>query len=398
MNILVINAGSSSLKYQLFDMDNGSVPARGLLERIGLDGRVKHKAEGHADYEAEISLPDHASAVRELLGLLTHAEHGVLENVADISAVGHRVVHGGEHFSSSALVTRDVETAIESVAPLAPLHNPPNLVGISACREVMGDIPQVAVFDTAFHQTIPEHAFLYALPYEYYTDNQVRRYGFHGTSHRYVSERAAKLLDRPLSSLKIVTCHLGNGSSLAAVDGGRSVDTTMGMTPLEGVPMGTRSGNIDPAIIEYICSARGMTVEEVITVLNKKSGMLGISGVSSDFRDLYTAAAGDGENSRRSMLALDIFAYNVRKQIGALAAAMGGIDALVFTAGVGENNPDMRAAICGGLGFLGLALDGAKNAAARGESDISADGARAGVLVIPTNEEYVIAMDTRDLI
>ena len=396
MNILVVNAGSSSLKYQLFDMENDTVPARGLFERIGIDGRVKHKAEGHADYVADIPLPDHAAAVRALLDLLTDKEHGALKSVSDITAVGHRVVHGGEKFSSSALVTGDVLAAIESVVPLAPLHNPPNLVGISACREVLGEsIPHVAVFDTAFHQSMPKRAFLYAVPYEYYTENQVRRYGFHGTSHRYVSGRAAQMLGKPVSELKIVTCHLGNGSSIAAVDGGRSADTSMGMTPLEGVPMGTRSGSIDPAIIAYLCSARGMTVDQVTDALNKKSGMLGVSGVSPDFRDLYAAAA-DGND--RAQLALDMFAYSVRKQTGALAAAMGGIDVLVFTAGVGENNSTMRASVCEGLEFMGVSVDGEKNRAARGEADISAAGARVRVLVVPTDEELVIARDTRDLI
>lgn len=394
MNILVINAGSSSLKYQLFDMKDQSVMAKGLCERIGIGGHVKHSGKG-AVYEADIVLNDHADAVKTVIELLTGAKYGVISNMSEIGAVGHRVVHGGEKFSASALITDEVLAAIEACVPLAPLHNPPNLVGIRACTAVMGDVPQVAVFDTAFHQTMPQKAYVYALHYEYYTENQVRRYGFHGTSHYFVANRAAEMLGKPIEQLKIVTCHLGNGSSLTAVDGGRSVDSTMGLTPLEGVPMGTRSGCIDPAIVEYLCSQRGMTVKEVTDMLNKKSGMLGVSGVSSDFRDLHTAA---DQGNARAKLALDIFAYSVKKNIGALASGMGGIDALVFTAGVGENNAVMRGMITEGLEFLGIEVDTDKNLTMRGENDISAKGSKVKTLVIPTNEELVIAMDTQRLI
>lgn len=394
MNILVINAGSSSLKYQLFNMKDQSVMAKGLCERIGIDGHVKHSGNG-AEYEADIALNDHGAAVKTVIELLTSAEHGVIKHMNEINAVGHRVVHGGENFSASALITDKVLAAIEACVPLAPLHNPPNLVGIRACADVMGGVPQVAVFDTAFHQTMPQKAYVYALPYEYYTENQVRRYGFHGTSHYFVARRAAEMLGKLPEDLKIVTCHLGNGSSLAAIDGGRSVDSTMGLTPLEGVPMGTRCGNIDPAIVEYLCNQRNMSVKEVTDVLNKKSGMLGVSGVSSDFRDLHAAA---DQGNARATLALDIFAYGVKKNIGALASGMGGIDVLVFTAGVGENNAEMRGMVTDGLEFLGIKIDAEKNLPRCGEKDISAQGARVKTLVIPTNEELVIAMDTLRLI
>ncbi len=394
MNILVINAGSSSLKYQLFDMDSQTVLAKGLFERIGIDGKVKHTPGTRPLYEASVALPDHAAAIRTLIELLVSKEHGVIASMSEISAVGHRVVHGGEAFAASVRITDAVLNAIEDVVPLAPLHNPPNLVGIRACTAVMGDVPQVAVFDTAFHQTMPKESYLYALPYEYYTENKVRRYGFHGTSHRYVSERAAAMLGKPIESLKIITCHLGNGSSLTAIDGGRSVDTTMGMTPLEGVPMGTRSGLIDPAIIEYLCGARNMTVKEVTDVLNKRSGMLGVSGVSSDFRDLHEAADSGNE---RAKVALDIFAQSVRKSIGGLAAVMGGVDVIVFTAGVGENNCPMRIMICEKLAYMGVAIDAEKNKQRGVEINIAKEGALP-VLVIPTNEELVIAHDTLSLV
>ncbi|GHV36614.1 acetate kinase [Clostridia bacterium] len=378
MNILVINAGSSSLKYQLFNMDDQSVTAKGLFERIGIGGP-----------------PDHSAAVQSLIERLTDPKDGVIKTISEISAVGHRVLHGGEKFSASVLVTEAVIAAVEEVVPLGPLHNPANLVGIRACQKIMGaNVPQVAVFDTAFHQTMPAKAFMYAVPYEYYTENHVRRYGFHGTSHRFVSARAAAFLGKKPEELRIVTCHLGNGSSLAAVAYGKCVDTTMGLTPLEGVPMGTRSGSIDPAIIEYICNSRGLTVTEVTSALNKKSGVLGLSGVSSDFRDLHGAADGGNE---RAALALDHFTYNVRKRVAEMAAAMGGVDALAFTAGVGENDGRTREAVCGGLEFIGLSLDRDKNAAHRGEGDVSAPGSKARVLVIPTNEELVIALDTYQL-
>ncbi|MCL2080832.1 MAG: acetate kinase [Oscillospiraceae bacterium] len=393
MNILVINAGSSSLKYQLFDMKDRSVMAKGLCERIGIDGHIRYSGRDKV-YDRDVALADHAAAVKALIELLTDAEYGVIRDMGEIGAVGHRVAHAGEEFSESTLITDKVLEVIEACVPLAPLHNPANLVGIRACAAVMGGVPQVAVFDTAFHQTMPAKAFIYAIPYEYYTEDRVRRYGFHGTSHRFVADRAAEMLNRPIGELKIVTCHLGNGSSLCAIDGGRSFDTTMGLTPLEGVPMGTRSGSIDPAIIDYLCSRRGMTVKEITDILNKKSGVLGISGVSSDFRDLGAAAR---EGNRRAELALGIFAHNVKKTIGALAAGMGGIDALVFTAGVGENNDVIRSMIIEGLEFLGIEADAEKNTPMCGERDISAPGARVKTLVIPTNEELVIALDTQRL-
>lgn len=387
MRILVINAGSSSLKYQLFDMTRGAVMAKGICERIGIDGRVKHIAETKDAYEAGTPMENHADAIRAVVGLLTSPETGVITNMGEIDAIGHRVVHGGELFSASVMITPSVINAIEECVPLAPLHNPPNLVGIRACEEVMPDVPQVAVFDTAFHQTMPKMAYLYAIPYEYYKRLKVRRYGFHGTSHRFVSNRAAELLGR--DDLKIVTCHMGNGSSVAAVKNGISVDTSMGFTPLEGVPMGTRSGSIDPAIIEYLMIRESLSAAQVLEILNKKSGMLGVSGVSSDFRDLLASA------NPRAEYALDLFTYSVKKTVGAFAAAMDGCDALVFTAGVGENNPSIRKRISEGLGFMGLVLDDAKNEAARGECVISADSSPSKIMVIPTNEELVIADDTR---
>ncbi len=388
MRILVINAGSSSLKYQLFDMTQSGVLAKGICERIGIDGRVKHKGKG--EYTADIPMQNHADAIRAVVGLLTSPETGVINDMGEIDAIGHRVVHGGELFSASVLITPPVISAIEECVPLAPLHNPPNLVGIRACEEVMPGVPQVAVFDTAFHQTMPKMAYLYAIPYEYYKRLKVRRYGFHGTSHRYVSRRASELLGR--DDLKTVTCHMGNGSSVAAVKNGISVDTSMGFTPLEGVPMGTRSGNIDPAIIEYLMNRENLTSAQVLDILNKKSGMLGVSGVSSDFRDLLASA------NPRAEYALDLFTYSVKKTVGAFAAAMDGCDALVFTAGVGENNPSIRKRISEGLDFMGLVLDDEKNQAARGECVISADGSPSKILVIPTDEELVIADDTREIV
>ncbi|MDR1736682.1 MAG: acetate kinase [Oscillospiraceae bacterium] len=389
MKILVINAGSSSLKYQLFDMENETVLAKGLCERIGLDGRVKQSVPGRPDFEAERAMADHSDAIQAVTLLLTSPETGVIKSMDEISAVGHRVVHGGEMFNSSVLIDDSVIAAIEECVPLAPLHNPPNLVGIDACRQRLGDVPQVAVFDTAFHQTMPEKAFMYALPYEYYENFKIRRYGFHGTSHLYVSRKAAELLGRPIEKLKIITCHMGNGTSIAAVKNGKSVDTSMGFTPLEGVPMGTRSGSIDPAIIEFLSARCGMDIGEITTVMNRKSGVLGISGVSSDFRDLHAAA--DGGN-RRAQLALDMFAYAIIKTIGGYAAAMGGCDALVFTAGIGENNARMRQWVAGDLGYMGLNLDSARNAV-RGETFISTADSPGKIMVIPTDEELVIARD-----
>ncbi|MBR6740321.1 MAG: acetate kinase, partial [Clostridia bacterium] len=336
MLILVINAGSSSLKYQLFDMDSKNVLAKGLCERIGISGgRNIHKVGGK-EIETVIDMKTHADAIRILTDKLTDKEYGVVSSMKDIDAVGHRVLHGGQKFSGSVLVTPSVEAAIEECIPLGPLHNPANLLGIRACREVMGeDVPQVAVFDTAFHQTMPPYAFMYAIPYEYYRKYSIRRYGFHGTSHRYVSARAAELLGKKPEDIRVITCHLGNGSSLAAVEGGKCVDTSMGLTPLDGVPMGTRSGAIDPAILGFLGDNEGMSASELVTMLNKKSGVLGISEISSDFRDL-TAAASEG--NEQAALALKMFTYSVKKYIGSYAAAMGGTDVIVFTGGIGENN------------------------------------------------------------
>jgi acetate kinase len=395
MRILVINAGSSSLKYQLFDMTKHTVMAKGNCDRIGLDGHIKHVAEGHEIYEKNEPMENHAEAVRVVIGLLSDDDKGVIKNMDEIGAIGHRVVHGGEAFNASVLITDEVIAAIEDCVPLAPLHNPPNLIGIRACAEVMPHVPQVAVFDTAFHQTMPQKAYLYAIPYDCYERLKIRRYGFHGTSHRYVAKRAAELLGRPPEDLRIITCHMGNGSSLAAVDRGVSVDTSMGFTPLEGVPMGTRSGSIDPAIIQYLMVKDNLAVTQVTSMLNKKSGVLGISGISSDFRDLLKAAQSGDD---RSQAALDIFAYNVKKTIGGYAAAMGGCDALVFTAGIGENHVVVRQMVGEGLGYMGLALDYEKNQNLKGEGVISADGSPNKIMVVPTNEELVIAMDTMELI
>ena len=346
MKILVINAGSSSLKYQLLDPDTQEVLAKGLCERIGIDGHLKHTPTGKDVFDADVDMPDHEVAIKEVLNIMMHNHYGVINSMDEIDAVGHRVVHGGEEFTKSVLIDRKVLKGIRDCVPLAPLHNPANLIGIEACEDVMPGKPMVAVFDTAFHQTMPPKAYIYAVPYRWYTENKVRRYGFHGTSHQYVCQRAAAMLGRPLEELRIVTCHLGNGASTCSVKFGKSIDTSMGFTPQDGLPMGTRSGAIDAAITEYIADQRGYSGKRVENVLNKESGMLGVSGVSSDFRDLEVAAA---EGNERAQLALDIFAYKVTKRIGSAAAAMGGVDAVVFTAGVGENSASMRAKIMEGL-------------------------------------------------
>ena len=396
MKILVINAGSSSLKYQLMDPDSREVLAKGLCERIGIDGRLTHKIPSKdAKYEFEIPMPTHAEAIQSVLDALLSSEHGVIKSASEIDAVGHRVVHGGEKFASSVLIDDQVMAAIEECIPLAPLHNPANITGIRACEKVMPGVPMVAVFDTAFHQTMPPHSYIYALPYEYYENDKVRRYGFHGTSHRYVSARAAAMLGRPIEELKIITCHLGNGSSVAAVDCGKSVDTSMGFTPLAGLPMGTRSGDLDAGILEYLMHKHGYDIDKMLNILNKKSGVEGISGVSSDFRDLETAA---NEGNDRAQLALDVFAYSVKKLIGSYAAAMGGVDAVIFTAGVGENDPGTRAKAVAGLEFMGIQIDPEKNNVRGKEVDVAAAGSRARVLVIPTNEELMIAQDTAALV
>ena len=393
MNVLVINAGSSSLKYQLFDMKTNEVRAKGLCERIGIDGKYKHEANGKK-VTGDTPMATHADAIRHLTKMLLDEEYGVIKSMSEIDAVGHRVLHGGQKFSQSVRVNDKVIEAIKECIPLGPLHNPANLMGINACEEVMPGVPQVAVFDTAFHQTMPEKAYMYAVPYEYYEKYGVRRYGFHGTSHRYVSAQVAKVLGKDAKDLKIITCHLGNGSSLAAVMGGECVDTTMGLTPLEGMPMGTRSGVIDPAIVGFIAENENMTASEVVTMLNKKSGVLGISGVSSDFRDLEEAA---NNGNHRAQLALDMFTYSVKTFIGSYVAAMNGVDAIVFTAGVGENSDTVRKAICDGMDYLGIKIDDAKNSV-RGTVDITAADSKVKVLVIPTNEELVIATDTMELV
>ena len=395
MNILVINAGSSSLKYQLMDPATQAVLAKGLCERIGIDGRLTHKvpADG-AKYEFDIAMPTHAEAIQAVIDALLSPEHGVIQSMSEIDAVGHRVVHGGEKFSSSVKIDGAVMEALEECVPLAPLHNPANITGIKACQKVMPGVPMVAVFDTAFHQTMPEKAYMYALPYEYYEKDKVRRYGFHGTSHKYVSGRAADMLGKPIEKLKIITCHLGNGSSVTAVDGGRSVDTSMGFTPLAGLPMGTRSGDLDAGILEYLMNKYGYDITEMVSILNKKSGVLGVSGVSSDFRDLGDAAK---EGNHRADLAVETFNYDVKKLIGAYAAAMGGVDAIVFTAGVGENSPDQRMEIASGLEFMGVKMDPDANNVRGKETIISAADSRVKVLLIPTDEELMIAQDTARL-
>ena len=396
MKILVVNAGSSSLKYQLIDMTEKSVLAKGLCERIGIDGsNLQHTCvmKGLDKIKIEKPMKDHGDAIQMVIDALINDEYGAISSMSEIGAVGHRVVHGAEEFTDSTIITEAVLKQIEKCTPLAPLHNPPNIIGIEACKKFMPDTPMVAVFDTAFHQTMPAEAFMYALPYEYYETDRIRKYGFHGTSHKYVSQEAIKVLGKPAEELKIVTCHLGNGSSISAVDGGKCVDTSMGFTPLDGVPMGTRTGSMDPAVMTYLMN-KGMTAKEIDNLVNKESGVAGVSGVSSDFRDLDAAVL---EGNKRAKLALDMFAYQVRKYIGSYAAAMGGIDAVVFTAGVGENNAQMRKDIVAPLEFMGIKIDDAKNNT-RGTIDVSADDATVKTLVIPTDEEMMIAIDTQRLV
>ena len=397
MKILVINAGSSSLKYQLIDMEGEKLLAKGLCERIGIDGLFTYKpqVEGKEKRDAvALAMPSHVEAIQAVLDALADPKDGVVKSMDEIGAVGHRVVHGGKDFTESCLIDDEKIAAIRKNFPLAPLHNPANLLGIEACQKAMPGKPQVAVFDTAFHMTMPSAAYTYAVPYEYYENDDVRRYGFHGTSHRYVSGRCVELLGSPAHS-KIISCHLGNGSSLAAVMDGKSVDTSMGLGPLAGVPMGTRCGDIDGTILEYLMNRHGWDMKEMMNVLNKKSGVLGISGVSSDFRDLEAAAK---EGNSRAQLALDKFSYEVKKFVGAYAAAMGGVDAIVFTAGVGENGPATRAAVCSGLEYMGVKLDPARNAERADEHLISTDDSPVKVYVIATNEELMIARDTKEIV
>ena len=398
MKILVINAGSSSLKYQLFDMDGEKVLAKGLCERIGIGGHLKHKplVGDKPVFDQDIDLPTHAEAIAAVIDKLTSKEYGVVASMSEINAVGHRVVHGGETFASSVLIDDKVMKAIEDCIPFAPLHNPANITGIEACKKVMGpNVPQVAVFDTAFHQTMPGKAFMYAIPYEYYEKDKIRRYGFHGTSHRYVTARAAEMLGKPLSELKLISCHMGNGSSICAVDHGKSVDTSMGFTPLVGLPMGTRCGQMDMGGVQYIMDKYGYNIDQMLEILNKKSGVLGVSGVSSDFRDLDEAAA---KGNERAKLALDMFNYWVAKTVGGYAAAMNGVDAIIFTAGIGENSKSTRAAICEYFGYLGATLDPAANDKRGEDTVISTPDSRVKLLVIPTDEELVIARDTKGLV
>ena len=396
MNILVINAGSSSLKYQLLNPETQQVLAKGLCERIGIDGKFTYKPEGkQAIKEADVAMPTHSEAIQAVLNALVDPENGVIGSMKEIDAVGHRVVHGGEKFAKSVVITDEVMAAIEECNPLAPLHNPANIIGIKACQALMPGTPMVAVFDTAFHQTMPPVAYTYALPYEYYTQDKVRRYGFHGTSHKYVAGRAAAMLGKPIEELKLISCHLGNGSSVTAIDGGKSVDTSMGFTPLAGLPMGTRSGDIDAGILEYLMHKHGYDIDTMLNILNKKSGVLGVSGVSSDFRDLEAAAE---KGNQQAALAVEVFEYGVKKLIGSYAAAMGGVDAVIFTAGVGENGAGNRTNIVSGLEFMGIKIDEEKNKVRGQEIDISTQDAKIRVLVIPTNEELMIAMDTAALV
>lgn len=397
MKIFVINAGSSSLKYQLIDMETEKVMAKGLCERIGIDGsKLTHKNPGKGtETEIEKPMKNHTDAIKMVLDALTDSDHGVISSLSEISAVGHRVVHGGETFSKSTLITDEVKKAIEDCSEFAPLHNPANLIGINAIEQAMGkDIPQVAVFDTAFHQTMPKEAFMYGLPYEYYEKDKIRRYGFHGTSHRFVSGEAAKFLGKPIEELNIITVHLGNGSSVAAVKGGKCIDTSMGFTPLAGMLMGTRCGCIDPAIIPVLMNKYNLSADEISSIMNKKSGVAGISGVSSDFRDLDKAAA---EGNERARLALDMFMYQTKAYVASYAAALGGVDAIVFTAGVGENSPEVREGVVKGMEFMGIKMDTEKNKI-RGTVDVSAADSKTKILVIPTNEELMIAKDTAELV
>ncbi len=395
MKILVINCGSSSLKYQLIDSETEALIAKGLCERIAVDGSITHTTIGKEKYTKDVSMPDHNAAVKYVLEALLDEETGAIKDLSEIDAVGHRIVHGGEKFSASVVIDDEVINAIEECNDLAPLHNPANLIGIRACKNLMPDVPMVAVFDTAFHQTMPDKAYIYGLPYEYYSDYKIRKYGFHGTSHSFVSKRTAELLGKDIKDTKIIVCHLGNGSSITAVDGGKSVDTTMGLTPLAGLTMGTRSGDIDPAIIEYIMNKENISIFEVNNILNKKSGVYGLSGVSSDFRDLNKGIA---EGNDRCRLAMDVFCYQVKKFIGSFAAAMGGLDAIAFTAGVGENDPLVRKLSTENLQYLGIELDDEANKVRGEEKLISTQNSRVKVFVVPTNEELTIARETVALI
>ncbi len=397
MKILVINCGSSSVKYQLMDMENEKVLAKGLVDRIGIEGSMlTHKVNGKK-YIIEEPMKDHTKAIKLVLDALVDKEHGVIKSMAEISAVGHRVVHGGEKYAESVLIDKNVMKSIEDCIKLAPLHNPPNITGINACKELMPSIPMVAVFDTAFHQTLPDYAYMYPLPYDLYKKHGIRKYGFHGTSHKYVSKAAAEFLNKDLSSLKIITCHLGNGASLAAIKYGVSIDTSMGFTPLAGIAMGTRSGDIDPAIVTFLIKDLKMSTDEVDTLLNKKSGIYGLYGKSSDMRDVKKA--GFYEKDKRAMLALNVFHYRIKQYIGSYIASMNGLDAIVFTGGIGENSFENRNGICQDMDYLGIKIDQEKNNNAVGiAADISATDSKIKVLVIPTDEELMIARDTNNIV
>lgn len=396
MNILVINCGSSSLKFQLIDSDSEKVLAKGISERIGIDGRLVYTPAGGTKEFHDKDMPTHTEAIRYVLEALTNTETGVIKSLSEIGAVGHRVVHGGENFTSSVVVNDEVKKAIESCSDLAPLHNPANLIGINACQELMPDTPMVVVFDTAFHQTMPKRAYMYGLPYEYYDKYKIRKYGFHGTSHSYVSKRAAEFMGRPYEELKLIVCHLGNGASLSAVMNGKCVDTSMGLTPLEGLVMGTRSGDIDPSVIEYIAKKEDLDVSQVLNILNKKSGLYGLSQeLSSDIRDIWDGIDSGNEFAE---LAMDVFCYRISKYIGSFAAAMNGVDAIVFTAGIGENDHGVRERVCSNLTYLGTELDLDANNVRGEEAVISTDGSKVLLLAIPTNEELAIARETYELV
>ena len=395
MNVLVINCGSSSLKYQLIDSDTEAVLAKGLCERIGIDGRLVYQKAGNDKEITEASMPTHKEAIQMVLEALTNEKTGAIKSLAEVNAIGHRIVHGGEKFASSAIITDEMIKAVEECNDLAPLHNPANLIGIRVCSELMPNVPQVGVFDTAFHQTMPAKAYLYGLPIEYYNNYKVRRYGFHGTSHSFVSKRAVEFLGLDKDNSKVIVCHLGNGSSISAVQNGKCVDTTMGLTPLEGVVMGTRSGSIDPAIVEYIAKKENLDLAGVMNVLNKKSGLQGMSGVSSDMRDLRAAAAEGNEDAKN---AIEVLCYGIAKYVGGYVAAMNGVDAIVFTAGIGENVGMIREKVCSYLGFLGVTIDAKANEAMGEEVVISGADSKVKVAVIPTNEELAICRDTVALV
>ena len=395
MNVWVINCGSSSLKYQLIDSETEAVLAKGLCERIGIDGRLVYQKAGNDKEITEASMPTHKEAIQMVLEALTNEKTGAIKSLEEVNAIGHRIVHGGEKFASSAIITDEMIKAVEECNDLAPLHNPANLIGIRVCSELMPNVPQVGVFDTAFHQTMPAKAYLYGLPIEYYKNYKVRRYGFHGTSHSFVSKRAVEFLGLDKDNSKVIVCHLGNGSSISAVQNGKCVDTTMGLTPLEGVVMGTRSGSIDPAIVEYIAKKENLDLAGVMNVLNKKSGLQGMSGVSSDMRDLRAAAAEGNEDAKN---AIEVLCYGIAKFVGGYVAAMNGVDAIVFTAGIGENVGMIREKVCSYLGFLGVKLDAEANEAMGEEVVISAADSAVKVAVIPTNEELAICRDTVALV